>query len=270
MAMIGFGQAIGMVLGPGAAALIAGHSLFNPFIFGTCCALLAWGCLRVLPASPRDLAQQAGGQAAAAQSAPVDAPPLRIGDPRLRLAVSAAFAGMLCVMSAQIATGFFVQDQFKLSTHDAAAASGKLLVMVGLGLTLAQMLVRKLGWAPIKLIRVGAVIAIVGFSQTWLVGNSQLYLAALYLTSGFGMGLVWPGFQAAASLAVSPHEQGAAGGAVTFAQAWGMVLAPMIATSLYPLSRFAPYALSVSVLLVVVVATFTWLKPTPAPGGSTG
>jgi MFS transporter, DHA1 family, tetracycline resistance protein len=265
MATLGFGQAIGMVLGPGAAALLAGDGLLNPFLFGMGCALLAWACLRLLPPSPRDLALTQS-RSAQVDDAPT-ALPLRVSDPRLRLGVTTAFAAMTCVMSAQVSTGFFVQDHFHLSTTQAAAASGKLLVMVGVGLVAAQLLVRKLGWAPLRLIRVGALIAIVGFLQALLV-QSTGHAAAQFLIAGFGMGMVFPGFQAAASLAVSPEEQGAAGGAVTFAQACGMVVAPMVSTGLFGFSRFAPFVFSAAVLAVVLVASFTvlprWhLRPGP-------
>ena len=80
----------------------------------------------------------------------------------------------------------------------------------------------------------------------------QLLLA--YAVSSFGMGFVFPSFQALAADSVEAHEQGAAQGTVASVQGFGMVIGPLLGTLLYRVSPGAPYLMVGAVLAVLALA----------------
>ena len=69
------------------------------------------------------------------------------------------------------------------------------------------------------------------------VGHEFGPLVFALIMSGLGFGMVRPGYAAAASLAVEPHEQGAVAGLTGATSGAGFIFGPVIATALY---RIAP------------------------------
>lgn len=246
MAAFGIGQSLGMVFGPGLAALASVWSLTAPIV-----ASVALGVIALL-----FLVHRLGGASAAPTP---KVAPLRWTDPRIRFPMMAAFCAMSCVMCAHIVTGFFAQDRFTLSNERAASVAGMALTAVGFALVSAAMLVRRFGWSPRAMMLAAAPVAAIGFgSAVWISTPAQM--VAAYFVSGFGMGFIFPAFQAANSRAVGPHEQGAAAGRLGAAQALGMVVAPLIATGLYrSVGENAPYLMASALLGVVFL--LAWREP---------
>lgn len=240
LARLGSANALGMVLGPAAAGWLAYKNLPLALYVAALLPLLALGLLAWrLPATPP--------VAAAQQRSRV---PLSRLDPRLRLPQMAAFVAMVSVTIAQVTVGFFAIDRFGLDAAAGARMAGIALTAVGVGLILAQGLVMKLDVHPRCWIILGALIAGIGFASVAAVQQTW-QLPAAYALAAFGMGFVFPSFQALAADAVQAHEQGAAAGTVAAAQGLGMVAGPMLGTLLYRGGASLPYLL-VGVLLLVL------------------
>jgi MFS family permease len=127
---------------------------------------------------------------------------------------------------------------------------------VGVALILAQLLVRRLDWAPQRLIRFGALVAGIGFACTSLALQAwQLWLA--FFVAAAGMGWVFPAFSALAANAVNADEQGSTAGSMGAAQGLGVVLGPLAGSLLYGVEPRLPYLL-VGALLVLVAL---WPEP---------
>ena len=240
MARLGSANALGMVLGPAAAGWLAYRNLSLALYVAALLpllslALIAWR----LPATPPVAAAQAGARA-----------PMSRLDARLRLPQLAAFLAMVSVTIAQVTVGFFAIDRFVLDAAAGARMAGIALTAVGVGLILAQVLVMKLEVHPRRWIIIGALIAGLGFAAVAAV-QQPWQLPATYAVAAFGMGFVFPSFQALAADAVEPHEQGAAAGTVAAAQGLGMVAGPMLGTVLYRAGASLPYLL-VGVLLLLL------------------
>ncbi len=240
MARLGSANALGMVLGPAAAGWLAYRNLSLALYVAALLpllslALIAWR----LPATPPVAAAQARARA-----------PMSRFDARLRLPQLAAFLGMVSVTIAQVTVGFFAIDRFALDAAAGARMAGIALTAVGVGLILAQVLVMKLEVHPRRWIMIGALIAGLGFASVAAV-QQPWQLPAVYAFAAFGMGFVFPSFQALAADAVQPHEQGAAAGTVAAAQGLGMVAGPMLGTLLYRAGASLPYLL-VGVLLLLL------------------
>lgn len=243
LAMLGAASGLGMVAGPGLVGLLAAYSLELP-LFIT--AALPLAALLVLWRGLPCVALQRGARPAM----------LKIGDPRLRPALRVAFVAMFSVMVAQVVVGFFALDRLHLDAPAAARAAGIALTVVGAALILAQLLVRRLGWAPVRLIRAGCALSALGFgSLLFATGEWALWFG--YFVAAAGMGWVFPAVTALAANAVQADEQGATAGTVAAAQGLGMILGPLAGTLVYALDPGAPYAL-VAVMLALAGA---WPAP---------
>lgn len=244
MAKLGSANALGMVIGPAAAGWVAFHDLALTLYVAALLPVLALLVIAWrLPSAPPPAAPTNGPRAALAWY-----------DPRLRLPVMAVFAAMISVTIAQVTVGFFAIDRLQLAPAAGARMAGLALTAVGVGLIVAQVLVMTFKtMPPRRWIALGAVISGIGFSSVALV-QAPWQLLATYALAAFGMGFVFPSFQALAADSVQAHEQGAAAGAVASVQGLGMVIGPMLGTLLYRAAPSAPYLLVGLVLLGLAVA----------------
>ncbi|MNU29571.1 Tetracycline resistance protein, class C [compost metagenome] len=239
MSTVGAASAVGMVVGPGAAGLLAGWSLSAALIIIALLPLTALVAVwRFLPA---DAVHEARKRST-----------LKMSDTRLRRPVAVAFIAMFGVVVAQVVVGFFALDRFGLSPNDAARVSGMALAVVGATLFVSQMALRRLNWSPSRFIRIGGVIAAVGFAAA-VFAATPVMLWAAYAVVAAGMGWVYPSLSALAANAVEAHEQGAAAGAVASAQGLGAVLGPLAGTLAYQAHSGAPYALSAGLVLIAAL-----------------
>ncbi|AWH29401.1 MULTISPECIES: MFS transporter [Stenotrophomonas] len=242
LARLGSANALGMVLGPAAAGWLAYRNLPLALYAAALLPLLALALLAWrLPATPPVAANAAQKRT-----------PLARMDARVRLPQLTAFLAMISVTIAQVTVGFFAIDRLALDAAAGARMAGLALTAVGVGLILAQVLVMKLDVHPRRWIALGALIGGLGFASVALV-QQPWQLPAAYAIAAFGMGFVFPSFQALAADAVEPHEQGAAAGTVAAAQGVGMVVGPMLGTLLYRANASLPY-LMVGVLLLLLCA----------------
>lgn len=235
MAAVGAAGAVGMVLGPAIAGLLVVRGLAVP--------LYAMAVLPVLA-----LLLIAFGLARGGTHRRQDQPPPRLLDPRLRLPVLVAFSAMGAVSIAQICVGFYSLDRLGLSAEAGGRVAGYALTAVGVALISAQLLVRRLGWPPLRLIARGLALAALGLLCAGLSTQAWMLVGA-YFVCAFGMGFVFPAFSAAAANAVEAHEQGVVAGTVSAAQGMGMVLGPLVGGALYALSPTVPYLLAAAALL---------------------
>ncbi|MBC3464718.1 MFS transporter [Pseudomonas sp. RW10S2] len=244
MALLGAANAVGLVLGPALAALLARHSLSAPFFIMSLLPATAFLVL-LFKLKPQPLPHNYAPS------------PVRLGDPRLRRPLIVAFSAMLSVTVSQITVGFFALDRLQLNSADAAQAAGIALTAVGVALIGSQILLRQLEWPPLKMIRVGASISALGFAAGALATTAPALWACFFVAAA-GMGFVFPAFSALAANAMQASEQGATAGSISAAQGMGAVVGPLAGTLVYALDPRLPF-LAVAVLLLLV-----GLWPAPA------
>lgn len=237
MASLGAANAFGLVIGPALAAVLARYSLSLPFYVMAVLPMLAFLVL-LLKLKRQELHLKQPPR------------PVRLADPRLRQPLLVAFVAMLSVSVAQITVGFFALDRLGMDPADAAQTAGVALTMVGVALILSQILVRKLEWPPLRMIRVGASIAAVGFAASALA-TSAVGLWACFFFSACGMGWVFPAFSALAANAMDASEQGATAGSIGAVQGLGVVTGPLAGTLIYAVDPRLPYLIVGALLLLV-------------------
>jgi MFS family permease len=243
MAALGAANACGLVIGPAIAALLSRFSLSLPFYAMAILPLLAFVVLYY----------KLKGQELHLRQAPRK---VHLNDPRLRRPMAVAFVAMLCVSIAQITVGFFALDRLGMNPADAAQTAGIALTMVGFALICSQLVVRRLEWPPLRLIRAGALVAAVGFAGS-ILADAAWGLWLCFFVSAGGMGLIFPSFAALAANAVDASEQGATAGSIGAAQGFGVVIGPLAATLIYDIEPRLPYLVAAALLLLVAL----WPQP---------
>lgn len=219
---------LGSVVGASLAWVFAGVSL--PLGFAAVAAFVAVAglvCWRTLPEP-----QRAIDAATPAMS--------RIELRRIWPYLIVTVLGVTTYALLQATTGLRLQDTLGLTPEAAAGRAGATLTATALAMVFAQgFLVGRLGWAPRRLMGVGAAIALAAMLTMALVPGYPALLGAL-CALGLGLGLLLPGNLAALSLATGAGAQGKVAGINAIGQGLGMVLGPLVGTALYQRDPLAP------------------------------
>ena len=219
---------LGSVVGASLAWVFAGVSL--PLGFAAVAAFVAvagLACWRTLPEP-----QRAIDAATPAMS--------RVELRRIWPFLIVTVLGVTTYALLQATTGLRLQDTLGLTPEAAAGRAGATLTATALAMVIAQgFLVGRLGWAPRRLMGVGAAIALAAMLTMALVPGYPALLGAL-CALGLGLGLLLPGNLAALSLATGAGAQGKVAGINAIGQGLGMVLGPLVGTALYQRDPLAP------------------------------
>lgn len=86
--------------------------------------------------------------------------------------------------------------------------------------------------------------------------NSSTMLGIGFCIAAFGMGLIFPAFQAMAANSVSEVEQGVAAGTVSSAQGLGIIIGPLLSTALYGFDPILPFV--IAALAFALLSVFAW------------
>lgn len=253
--LVGAAQGASLVLGPAAGGLLAAVSLVLPLLVAPALTalLLVW-VLATIRAVPR--------------TTTVERPPrgagLRPWEPRFARLLTIGFLLYLSLAVVQIVIGFLVADRLGLTAEAAAESIGLALLAVGIVLIAVQgVLVPRLGWPALRLIRVGAPIALAGLALLAVTGTLATITAALAVLA-VGLGLAMPGFTAAPTLLVGPEQQGTVAGMITATTGATFVLGPVLGTALYQLDPVAPVIAGATACTLATALAYL----TPHPGRS--
>ncbi|MCR6484505.1 MFS transporter [Amycolatopsis sp. OK19-0408] len=178
-------------------------------------------------------------------------------DRRMWPFLTLGFGLYLALAIVLMTVGFLVQDRLGLATRDTGRVTS-LIMLAGAGLIiLAQVVaVPRLGWPPLRLVRVGAVVMTAGMVVV-VFAHTGLLLAAGVAVLGAGMGFATPGFMSAPTLAATRDEQGAVAGLMGSSSALAFMGGPLLGTGLYEVSPTVPYIAGTVLLAGLTVFAFT-------------
>ena len=235
----------GVVLGPGLGALLVGLHLLAPLVAVAVIAACSFVVIALyLPES------------SSASSRRV-MPRVSLLDRRILPFVIGSVVMSICHAASMQTIAFYMMDTLLFDPEEAARK-------VGFGLTLAAVaalvfqivIVPRLNLGPGFLLKTGAPLALVGFVVI-LVADSYSLMVTAMIFFGVGMAMLRPGFATAASLAVSPREQGAAAGTLIGTGAAGHVLSPLIAMPLYMVWTPGPFVMNALLMAFLVAYVLT-------------
>ncbi len=224
----------GAMLGPGFGAAAAVIGPVAPFFaMAVLAALMGVAVLIFLPERSRPIKREKN-------------PKVKLTDARLRpfLIFGLGFGVVNAIPIQTI--GFYFIDRLGLSTQTAPQLVGVGLMASAMASLMSQLvIVQRFRLAPRLLMRIAPALIIVGHALIWLTADLGPVIFGMML-GGFGAGLAFPGYSAAASLSVTADEQGAAIGLANSAGASGFIVSPLVAFSLYAVAPQAPYILTTS------------------------
>ncbi len=187
----------------------------------------------------------------------VQKPKVKLSDKRIRpfLIFGLAFGVANAIPVQTIA--FYFMDVLEVSTQMAPQLVGIGLMVGAMAALFAQLvIVQRFGVEPRLLMRIAPLLIVFGHGLIWTMPHLGPVIFGMML-AGFGAGLAIPGFNAAASLAVTSDEQGAAIGLAGAAGASGFSIAPIVGFALYGIAQALPYICTTILGLVLWVFALT-------------
>ena len=191
---------------------------------------------------------------------------LKFSDPRLRPYMIMWACFFVVFISLNIVTAYFVQDRLGIDEPAARIRIASLaLTSMAVVITIVQGVVfQRFHVSPRTLLRLcgpaySAGLLIIAFAYSTTV-----------LMIGFGViGLAFscatPGINGSASLAMKPHEQGAAAGYLAAANTVGAIIGPVLGTSIYQLQENAPMLFGAALFLIISVYAMFIPEPEEHP-----
>lgn len=237
---------IGVMLGP-ALIFFAFISMLAPiYLLAALMALMAFLTSRLLPEGTPRLTHTE--------------PSARLGffDARYRryMLTGMIIYGMIGL--AQPTLVFYFQDKLHLDGVTTAQRYSLAMMISSGAMVITQLgLVQRLRWSPLKLLKLGLPVTVLGYTLMALATDIEhLWLAMACF--GTGMGITVPAFNAGASLSVGPHEQGALAGLLGSSASLGYLFGPLIGGYLYGVAPALPFWGAAVALLPLTI--FIWLQ----------
>jgi len=243
MGLLGAAFGVGHILGPGVAGALSAIDLLTPIylvaFLGLCSGLAVW---KFLPERT-------------APTHRIETPKLALRDRRVLPFVSfGVFLAIVQTFTAQTIT-FYFMDRLGFTPKDAAQFVAVAFMASALAALFSQLVVvQRFGLSTRALMRGGVGIGLLTYVAIIFAPTYGTLTFALVM-QGLAFGMVRPGFSAAASLAVSPKEQGAVAGLLGSTAAVGHIISPVLVVVFYQgLGPQAPYVLC-AVLMTLLFAT---------------
>ncbi len=245
MGFISAASGLGTIFGPALGGLVVGLGLAAPIYLSALLPLI--GLLAVGFLLPHIQPRIVKGQ---------KPPRVSALDPRIWpiLCVGISVTTILALVNFTI--GYYFQDRLQLDSQGTAQAVSLALVGSGIAALIAQVvLIRLFRWPPLTLLRIGLPLLLSAMILLVVSTNFTLLTLAL-IVQGLGMGLAFPGFRAAMTFAVEPHEQGAAAGVTSSIGGIGFIVGPSLGTGLYGMNMLFPFLLAAAILILGLMILF--------------
>ncbi len=232
---------VGVVFGPGVGALLVGFHLLAPLVAVALMAFASTLALALfLPESRTPFERRRNVQ-------------ISVFDRRI-VPFAIASSGMgVCHATSMQTIGFYMMDTLGLGIAETTQQVGISLTLAAVAALAFQVIaVPRFRLGPRFLVRTGSPFLLAGFLMLLVAGRYEFMVCAMVLL-GLGTAMLRPGFASAASLAVSPNEQGSAAGLLMGTNAVGHVVSPILAMPLYAVWPGAPYILCATLAVSMII-----------------
>jgi MFS family permease len=252
MAILGASNSLGSIIGP---LMVAGLAFAGPLMpMYVAAAVMAVGGIAGLALLKEPERHQVTRRAS----------DLKATDPRLRPYLFMWMAFFLTFSSVQIVTGFFIQDRLGITEPTAVVRTASLCLMsLAVVITVVQAVVFQMYRIPphVQLRLCGP--AFVTSLLLMAFSTGTLQLMAGFAVLGISFACATPGINGSASLAVEPHQQGAAAGYLAASNTVGAILGPLVGTSVYKVAPNAIMLAGAELFLLISFYAFTIRVPQP-------
>ncbi|MDN5918799.1 MAG: MFS transporter [Pseudonocardia sp.] len=244
MSMIGAAQGLALAVGPALGGVLVAGGLLVPLYVAP--VILAVIAVLIWIGLPKPQAHRVRPET-------VGVSPL---DRRMWPFLTTGFGLYLALAIVLMTVGFLLQDRLQLTAQETGRLTGLVMLAAAGMIILVQVVaVPRLGWTPVRLLRVGTVVMTAGMIVV-TAASDVLLLGVGTAVLGAGMGFGVPGFMSGPTLLANPQEQGAVAGLVGSSTALAFMLGPLVGTGLYEIAPSAPYLLGTALLLGLAVFAF--------------
>ncbi|MGW1373637.1 MFS transporter [Streptomyces sp. NPDC002446] len=245
MALFGAAQGLGLAVGPAIGGLLSITGLLAPLYAAP--AILAVTTLLVAVSVPKPRARTE--RPPAVKVSPFDR--------RMWPFLATGFCLYLAMTLTLMTVGFLLQDRLQLTPSRTGTVTG-MVALAGAGMiaVVQAVAVPRLGWPPLRLMRVGSTLMTTGMLVVAVAPTGLLIgLGTALLGAGLGFGM--PGIMSAPSLLARPEEQTSVAGLVNATTALTFMTGPLLGNGLYEVGRSIPYLFGTVMLAAVSIFTFT-------------
>lgn len=246
MAILGASNSLGAIIGP---LMVAALSFAGPLMpMYVAAGIMAAGAILGMVYLKEPARHQASNRSS----------DLKATDPRLRPYLIMWLAFFLTFSSVQIITGFFIQDRLGITEPAAVVRTASIcLVSLAIVITVVQGAVFQAFRIPphLQLRACGPAFVASLLLMAFATGTAQL--VAGFGVLGIAFACATPGINGSASLAVEPHQQGAASGYLAASNTVGAILGPLVGTSIYKIAPNATMLAGAALFSVISVYAFT-------------
>jgi MFS family permease len=245
LGLLGAAMGVGVILGPGVAGALSAIDLLTPIyvmaFLGLCSGLAVW---RFLPERT-------------APTHRIERPKLALRDPRVLPFVGfGILLSIVLAITVQTMT-FYFMDRLGFAPKDAVQFVAVAFMASALAALFSRLVVvPRFGLSTRALMRVGIGLALLTYVTIILASTYGMLTFALVM-QGLAFGMARPGFEAAASLAVTPREQGSVAGLLNSTLAVGHIVSPALVVIFYQgVGPQAPYVLCGLLMTVLFAALY--------------
>jgi len=251
VAAIGAAFGIGTVVGPGVAAGFAEIHILAPFFVVSALAfVIVLFIHRFLPERTRPISTLKERRKSSA---------LSWRDRRVLPWVLVAVVVSISQSILMQLMPFYMMDTLHIDGEAATQMVSVGLMAMAMATLFAQIgLIQRFDLSVQFLLRWGGMATAAGLALFVVGGSYGLIVSSLALC-GLGFGLLRPGITVAASLSVSPQDQGAVAGFIGSTAAVGVIINPIVGIPLYHWHIHAPFVFNL--LLVLGILAFAYLHP---------
>jgi MFS family permease len=229
MAMIAASGGIGTIIGPVFGGLLAEVSPLFPMYAAAGLALFAAALAGKRLTEP----QRHVGMGQTVK--------LKFYDPRIFPYLLGWFVVFMVFTGIQMVSVFFIQDRIGIEGQQQIIRTTSIaLFCMAIVTVIVQVLVMQVWKISPKLMLRSSFLM---FAAVLVLLSSVTNVYMLFVTfglMGLSVSLAMPGLNTAATLAIEPHEQGAAAGLLTAAPTLGMIFGPFLGAVLYEMSATWP------------------------------
>ena len=247
MALIGSANSLGAIFGPLMAASLAFAGALVPMYVAAGLCIIGAGAAIFLLREP-DVHKEARRQKS----------DLKWWDPRLRpfLILWACF--FLVFISMNLLTAFYIEDALGIADKKRVIQIASLvLISMAVVITVVQGVILQI-WrvSPKILLRLCGPAFCIGLLLI-AFATSVPVLAAGFAWFGLSFAFATPGINGSASMAMKPHEQGAAAGYLSASNTVGAIASPLVGTTIYQIAPSAPFFAGAALLFVLSLYALT-------------
>lgn len=169
------------------------------------------------------------------------------------------FSLYMAIVTLNLTAGFYIQDQFQISTQQSAIYFAQCSLIVGISLVIMQTAIsRFLQWSVQRLLWTGLVFMMLGLLISIRTTQIHIFQSA-YVLYGLAVACLTPAFTTGAAQSAPRHLQAKIASFCTATQALSFVFGPLISTGLYQLHSDYPFYLLI-LMFMFLAAYFIYYQ----------